>query len=145
MEEEKHLIADIPQKALIVHHGKVLVVRDAKGHWQLPGGRMNEGEEPKEGLLRELQEELGAEVDITGIYDTFVFQSASGLWHYVVVYICMLVSDPASLRDLAGEAQEMKWIGSAEEISLLENDTHTMWSGYKKALETYFEHGTKFN
>lgn len=51
-------------KALIVHERRLLLLRerDAPGHWELPGGRIDQGEEQAawaDVLRRELREELG--------------------------------------------------------------------------------------
>lgn len=47
-------------KALITHHDKVLLLRRREGNllWDFPGGRIDDLEEPRETLLRELAEEL---------------------------------------------------------------------------------------
>ena len=44
---------------LIIRKGKVLAVKDSRYHlFTLPGGRIEEGETPKESFARELNEEL---------------------------------------------------------------------------------------
>ena len=54
----------VAMKAVIVRDGKLLLVREAAGKmlWELPGGRIEVGEErlaPAKILRRELEEELG--------------------------------------------------------------------------------------
>ena len=57
-------------KALITHEGKILLIKRSRkykkhgieGYWDIPGGRILYGEEPLEGLLREIKEEVGLEL-----------------------------------------------------------------------------------
>ncbi|GAB3217750.1 (deoxy)nucleoside triphosphate pyrophosphohydrolase [Algoriphagus aestuariicola] len=53
--------------ALIIHEGKVLAAQrsesmDLPGKWEFPGGKVEEHEDPKECLRREIREELGIEI-----------------------------------------------------------------------------------
>jgi len=53
--------------ALCVENGRVLLARRAhppfKGFWDIPGGFLDEGEDPLDGLRRELKEETGLDVE----------------------------------------------------------------------------------
>lgn len=71
----------IGAKALIVHEGKVLLVREAAydegvstGMWDVPGGRINPEEPILEGLQREVTEECGLIIEpgeVLGVFETF--------------------------------------------------------------------------
>lgn len=55
--------------ALIVRDGKILVCQRTKHQtmplkWEFPGGKIEEGEQPREALRRELDEELGIDATI---------------------------------------------------------------------------------
>ena len=39
-------------KGVLVHRGRVLVLRNDRGEWELPGGRLDDGETPEEALRR---------------------------------------------------------------------------------------------
>ena len=59
---------------LIIQDRKVLVSQRKEdsphgGLWEFPGGKVIEGEEPREALRRELKEELDIEVEVGRIFD----------------------------------------------------------------------------
>lgn len=64
--------------ALITNdEGMVLMVRHPRRGWELPGGKIEEGESIIDGLKREILEEAGVQVEIdtlTGIYSN-IFRS----------------------------------------------------------------------
>ena len=52
-------------------HGEVLLVRTAKAGWEIPGGRVESGEDLIAALERELREEAGSTVEVdrlVGVY-----------------------------------------------------------------------------
>ncbi|MES2006805.1 MAG: NUDIX hydrolase [Patescibacteria group bacterium] len=52
----------ISVKGLFVKDGKVLLVREHTELWEMPGGGLDFGEDIKEGLRREVKEEMGLTV-----------------------------------------------------------------------------------
>lgn len=55
----------------IVDRGRVLAARRtfppaARGRWELPGGKVEDGEAPAAAAVREVREELGCLVEVTG-------------------------------------------------------------------------------
>ncbi len=60
--------------AVVVHDGRILITRRPPGVrqgglWELPGGKLEDGESPAEALRRELLEELALPVEVGLIYD----------------------------------------------------------------------------
>jgi 8-oxo-dGTP diphosphatase len=55
----------------ILHAGRVLAARrsypaDAAGRWEFPGGKVDDGETPEVAIVREVAEELGCAIAVTG-------------------------------------------------------------------------------
>jgi 8-oxo-dGTP diphosphatase len=59
---------------VVVEHGRVLLTRRRAGShlagaWELPGGKVHPGEDPRDAVRRELREEIGIEVTVGEIVD----------------------------------------------------------------------------
>ena len=57
--------------AAIVHEGRVLAARRTSpavvaGGWEFPGGKVEPGEDPEQAIVREVAEELGCRIEVTG-------------------------------------------------------------------------------
>lgn len=54
--------------AIIVENDKIFATQrgygEFKGGWEFPGGKIEEGETPQQALVREIQEELDAEIEV---------------------------------------------------------------------------------
>ena len=62
---------NIRAAAIIIHNNKLLTHKDTKlNFYGLLGGRIEIGEDSKTTILREMQEEMGKEVEITGYVGT---------------------------------------------------------------------------
>lgn len=80
-------------KALYVKDGKILFVKEAPhlaDKWELPGGGLDFGENPGEGLIREIKEELNLDVTSVSNHPTYVwlnrFEGCRDMdWYYSVV------------------------------------------------------------
>jgi len=60
--------------AIIVEEGRVLLTQRKRGShlegmWEFPGGKVEDGEDPKDAVARELREELGIAIDVGDIVD----------------------------------------------------------------------------
>ncbi|NOY77368.1 MAG: NUDIX hydrolase [Calditrichaeota bacterium] len=87
-----------------------------KGQWSLPGGAVHLGEPVRDAVKREVREECGIDVSVTGILGVFdrIFRDHQGRveYHYVLVsFLCRLEKGkPAAQSD----AQAVRWIGRKE-------------------------------
>ncbi len=127
---ERHYITDITQKAIISHNGMILLVHDVEDDlWELPGGRLNEGESLHDGLNREIKEEIGVNVEPTDVFDLFIFTGKRH--HFAVVYQCTLLSSPDDIK-MNEEISHVRWI-KAEDVASI-----PMRPEYTTLLKKYF-------
>lgn len=54
----------IGAKCVVLHGDNILLIRNAygKGWWNIPGGRVEQGEDPRDAAIRETSEEVGIRV-----------------------------------------------------------------------------------
>lgn len=106
--------------ALIEREGKLLVCQRRRGDrfellWEFPGGKLNTGESPEQGLERELREELGARAKIgREIYRTR-HQYAEVEQSLELIFFAAQI-DPHAIHNLAFE--QMQWRPPATLVEL---------------------------
>jgi len=108
--------------------GRVLVVRAAPyltvaGQWFLPGGGLDHGEEPIDGLRREFQEETGLDITpgpLLGIIsDVFTLPDADGTSLHTLRIIYGVDGYSGVLRDEVGGSSDIaRWVPLAEALDL---------------------------
>jgi ADP-ribose pyrophosphatase YjhB (NUDIX family) len=109
--------------AVVVDRGRVLLVQrgrePSKGKWSLPGGALELGESLVEGIVREVKEETGLEVEaleLIELVDRIVRQPAPEggriRYHYVIAdYLCRVVGGELQA---ASDADAVRWVERAE-------------------------------
>jgi 8-oxo-dGTP diphosphatase len=118
-DHHKHFVGNVAQKAIIEKDGKVLVCRGVGDEvWEFPGGRLNADEAPADGLVREVQEELGILVKLLRpVYVTRAFHEKSKQWTVFIGYVCAVIDDANAKVDVV-ELEEIRWLTRDELKSL---------------------------
>ena len=80
------------------------------GKWEFPGGKVEDGEDPRAALARELREELGLDVDVGALLGTGYATDGESTVR-LDVYVASLTAD-GELRLL--EHSEARWVSAAE-------------------------------
>jgi len=103
---------------IIRKDGRILICQRPEGKrlagmWEFPGGKMEHGETPEEGLIRELREELGFEARVGRIIDA---QAEYEVGEFLILYYEVEI---ASGEPRALEHAQIKYV-MPEELSLYE-------------------------
>jgi 8-oxo-dGTP diphosphatase len=97
---------------VIVQNGRVLLSQRKRGThlegaWEFPGGKVEPGERPDDALVREIREELGCGIRVTG---SLAGQQPITKTHTLRVLLAELVdSDP-----VPHEHDALRWLGRDE-------------------------------
>ncbi len=109
--------------------GRVAVVRTPRGHY-LPGGGLEPGEAPEDGLRREVREECGCEIAITrplGVAAQYVYSRGheSG-WRKVGSYFVGRVTDDRDGAAVGTEpGHELCWLEPRIATTLLFHESQS--------------------
>ena len=80
-------------KGVLLLNGRVLLVKNPRDEWELPGGRIEEGEDHARTVSREFAEELAVDVAIADEIDSYLFEVIPGRRVFIITYGCTLSGD----------------------------------------------------
>ena len=113
--------------AIIIKEGRIFATQrgygDYRDWWEFPGGKIEAGETPEEALVREIREELRAEIKVGRLFRTVEYDYPK--FHMIMrCYLCELVSDRLELV----EHEAARWLGAddIESVGWLPSDTEVV-------------------
>jgi 8-oxo-dGTP pyrophosphatase MutT (NUDIX family) len=118
-------------KGVVIRGGNVILLRNEREEWELPGGKLELCEAPEQCLAREIAEELHLAIQPESILASWVYTIVPGVDVLVIAYGCVESSqDEAVLSD---EHKELRW------FPLAEIDALKMPEGYKASIRSWAE------
>ena len=128
-----NLAVTLSCKAIVVEDDKIWLRQNERRDWELPGGRLDDSEQPENTIVRELSEELGMEIENLRLIDVSVWQKDFGTNTHVgiITFYCDVVSHTGAFEyeSEAGAAKFERF--TIEEALALTN----LPAVYKRALQ----------
>ncbi len=116
-------------KGVVFGGARVVLLRNERDEWELPGGKLEPGESPEVCLVREIREELGLCVTPGPVLDVWVYRIAAGADVLVVTYGCY--AEPLAGVTCSAEHRAVELFG-LDEIARL-----PMPEGYRKSIREW--------
>ena len=117
-------------KGVVVHAGRVLLLRNERDEWELPGGRLEAGERPEGCVVREIAEEVGWTAEVGPILDSWLYRIFGRHDVFVVTCGCHVTAPAPPVV-----SAEHKEIGLFVESALPDL---TMPDGYKRSIAAWY-------
>lgn len=96
---------------MIVRDDQILLSRRAgepwAGHWETPGGYVDESEHPEAAVRREVGEELGLAISHVKLFGVFVDEWAPNQWVQNTVYVAS--PESGEVQPNSAEVSEWAW------------------------------------
>jgi 8-oxo-dGTP pyrophosphatase MutT (NUDIX family) len=118
-------------KGVVFLGGRVVLLKNERDEWELPGGRLEAGEDPAACVAREIREELAIAVTVETLLDCWLYEVRPGREVVIVTYGCR--ADGIGAPQLSAEHQAVGL------FTLAELDALPMPEGYRRSIRDWAE------
>jgi 8-oxo-dGTP pyrophosphatase MutT (NUDIX family) len=116
-------------KGVVIRHGRVILLKNERSEWELPGGKLELHESPASCVEREFAEELRLDVKAERLLDSWIYTIAAGVHVLILTYGCTETRENAAA--LSGEHKDFEW------FSIKDLDPLDMPGGYKASIRQW--------
>ncbi len=115
-------------KGVVFIGNRVVLLENERAEWELPGGRLERGEDPEDCLRREMREELSIGVEVERLLDCWRYEVLAGIEVVIVTFGCRTADRQVAL------SSEHKAVGlfGVDEIAAL-----AMPEGYRRSIREW--------
>jgi 8-oxo-dGTP pyrophosphatase MutT (NUDIX family) len=111
---------------IIIRNAQVILLKNERAEWELPGGKLEPGESPEGCVVREIAEELSLDVEVRRILDSWIYAITPEVRVLIVTYGCQERTQRAPV--LSHEHKQLGWFPVHNVAGL------PMPSGYKQSI-----------
>jgi 8-oxo-dGTP pyrophosphatase MutT (NUDIX family) len=119
-------------KGVVLRAGRVLLLRNDRGEWELPGGRLEVGETPEQCVAREIAEETGWRVTTGRILDAWTYEVLPGRHVLIVTYGCVPERGQDSVPPAVSAEHSAAGLFAPADVERLRMPT-----GYKRSVASW--------
>ena len=119
-------------KGVAVQDGKVLLLENERDEWELPGGKLELGEDPAACVVREVREEAGWRVAAGPLLDCWQYHIGPGQDVLILTCGCHLLSTAPPVVSHEHKRAGLFAPGSVPGLA--------MPDGYKRSIGTWLAH-----
>jgi 8-oxo-dGTP pyrophosphatase MutT (NUDIX family) len=116
-------------KGVVIRHGAVVLLKNERDEWELPGGKLELAESPELCVAREIEEELQLAIKPETLLDAWIYTVVPGTHVLILTYGCTETSERPAV--LGQEHPQLGWFPLAEVDSL------RMPEGYKVSIRCW--------
>lgn len=116
-------------KGVMAIDGRIPLLLNERAEWELPGGRLEAGEQPEAALKRELREELNIDARVDAILDSWLYAIAGHGEVLIVTFACTVLD--ASGLAFSGEHKALRLVVPADLAPL------ALPEGYRHSISRY--------
>jgi len=85
-------------KGVIFLDGDVILLKNERNEFELPGGKLEVHEQPPETLVREIKEELSIDVEIVDAIDSWLYHIDQETHVVIITYLCKMCNNNAQIQ-----------------------------------------------